>query len=104
MLAKKFQLGRQRAERRLHTAAITQPHRCHIAEQVEEKLYLALAGMAVFGTEVVYVVKGVLTLNDGLGIEQGVAVVTFCGSRLQFEKYSVCLTWHSVLFLQFAPT
>ena len=104
MLAKKFQLGRQRAERRLHTTAITQPHRCHIAEQVEEKLYLALAGMAVFGTEVVYVVKGVLTLNDGRGIEQGSAVVTFCGSRLQFEKYSVCLTWHSVLFLQFAPT
>ena len=58
-------------------------------------LHLALAGMAVFATEVIDVVKIILVLYDGLGIEQWLTVLTLRGARLKFKKYSVCLTWHN---------
>ena len=58
-------------------------------------LHLALAGMAVFGTEVINSVEVILVLYDGLCVEQWLAVIALRGARLQFKKYSVCLTWHS---------
>ena len=70
-------------------------------KQVEEILHLALAGVAVFVTELVNVINVILALYDGLGIEQGLTVLTFRGARLQFKEYSVSLTWHSRIFVQF---
>lgn len=97
MLAQQLQLGSQRAEGRLYATPFTKPHRCDLAEEVEEMPDLALAGMTILGAEVVDGVDVVLALYDGLGIEQGLAVVALRGSRLQFEEYSVSLTWHSGL-------
>ena len=94
MLAKQLQLRGQRAERRFHTIAFAQPHRSHLAEQVEEMLDLSLARMAVFGAEVIDGIEVVFILYDGLGIEQGLAVVALRGARLQFKEYSVSLAWH----------
>ena len=63
-------------------------------------LHLTLAGVAVLGTEVINGIKVILALYDGLGIEQGLAVLTFRGARLQLKEYSVCLTWHSIPLAQ----
>ena len=95
MVAKQLQLGCQRAEGRLHPTAPAQPHGGHIAEEVEEHLDFALAGMAIFGTELIDVVEVVLALYDGLCIEQRLAVVALRGARLQFKEYSVGLAWPS---------
>jgi len=101
MVAQELQLGCKRAEGCLHTTALLQPHRRHFLQQVEEILHLALAGVAVFVTELVNVINVILALYDGLGIEQGLTVLTFRGARLQFKEYSVSLTWHSRIFVQF---
>ena len=50
--------------------------------------------MAVFGTEVVEVIEVVLALYDGLGIEQGLAVIAFRGARLQFKEYFSEMTFY----------
>ena len=95
MLAQKPQFGSQRAEGRFHAIAFAKPHRSNLAEQVEKQFNLALAGVAILGTEVVNGIKVVFVLYDGLGIEQGFAVVALRGARVQFKEYSVSLTWHS---------
>ena len=96
MLAQQFEFGGKRTKGRFHPIALPQPHCSDFLEQSEEPLYLAAARMAIFGAELVNVVKAVLVLYDGLGIEQRLAVVTFCGARLQFKEYSVGLAWHIV--------
>ena len=95
MVAQELQFGSKRAEGCLHTTALLQLHRRYFLQQAEEMLHLALAGVAVFGTELVDGFKVILALYNGLGIEQGLAVVTLRGARLQFKEYSVGLTWHS---------
>ena len=60
-------------------------------------LNVALHRFAILVTIFIQVINRVFTADDWLGIEQGLAVITFRGTRLKFKGDSVCLARHILL-------
>ena len=98
MLARQLQFRRKRTDGRLHTVAFMEPGCCAIEEFGEACLQLALGHVLKADAVTFELLEADFLLRCQFGIEQRLPVLVLLGAGMQFEFYSVRLTWHNLSF------